>query len=338
MNWRTNITVACIILKSAWQAVSLRPAFAALLLAPLAELHAAGPVTNSIGMRLVRIEPGTFMMGQDGPQTDYDMKKHPEESDRADWDEKPVHRVTLTQPFHMSVTEVTLHEFRQFEPDFRKGKGLPDEAASGISWHKAVEFCRWLSKKEGKTYRLPTEAEWEYACRAGTTTVFNTGDKLPDGFLPWYTGFAYPKLFTWNFYFPDSRGAPEYLPMAAQGTPLRPILLCSYTDQFQNWKSRKGLAFKSTVGDYTGYGLFAAVSYDEGKTWPDRRLITPGGAIREVSTINRGTFTLSDTMAEPQGYLAITQTRDHRIQLLTSKNHYVFNLAWLKQMPSAPKQ
>ena len=730
MNWRTNITVACMSLKSAWPAVSLRSALAALLLAPMAALHAAEPITNSIGMRLVRIEPGTFLMGQDGPQTDYDFKKHPEESDRADWDEKPVHRVTLTRPFYMSVTEVTLREFRQFDPDFRKGKGSPDEAASGISWHKAVEFCQWLSKKEGKTYRLPTEAEWEYACRAGTTTVFNTGDKLPDGFLPWYTSFAYPKLFPWNFYFPDGKGAPEYLPMAAQGTPLRlagdgfvipekgavlakstqpllrvaqrppnawglydmhgnlsewcsdwygpyeageqtdprgrsdgdfrvfrdgphsmlsrlvrsanrgawipessasifgfrvalgeepkgellapapppknaqdvkqqaakiamppqnepffsgpkpfvkipegsagpvfsahnhspaitecpngdllavwfsavlegatelcnaasrlrfgqseweeaspfwdgqdindhapklwwdgnqtiyhlanghsenivrtstnngatwskaqpiyphgemgaemirtregaliitqdvgvslhksndngrswtsvgarhpdddirpdgkgnrhagihapvveladgrlmtigrphpaqvavfggkallsfssdqgatwtyaasefpavtsvqrpvmvrlkegPILLCSYTDQFQNWKSRKGLAFKSTVGDYTGYGLFAAVSYDEGKTWPDRRLITTGGAIREVSTINRGTFTLSDTMAEPQGYLAITQTRDHRIQLLTSKNHYVFNLAWLKQMPSAPKQ
>jgi sulfatase modifying factor 1 len=730
MNWRTKITVACMIVQSAWTAVSLRSAFAPLLLAPLAALHAAEPVTNSIGMRLVRIEPGTFMMGQDGPQTDYNMKKHPEESDRSDWDEKPVHRVTLTQPFHMSVTEVTLREFRQFEPDFRKGKGLPDEAANGISWHKAVEFCQWLSKKEGKTYRLPTEAEWEYACRAGTTTVFNTGDKLPDGFLPWYTGLSYPKLYTWNFYFPDGEGAPEYLPLAAQAIPLRlagdgfvvpekralvakstqpslrvaqrppnawglhdmhgnlsewcsdwygpyeageqtdprgrsdgdfrvfrdgphsmlsrlvrsanrgawipesnasifgfrvalgeepkgellasvppprnaqdvkqagakivmppqdepffsgpkpfvkipegsagpvfsvhnhspaitecpngdllavwfstvlegatelcnaasrlrfgkseweeaspfwdgqdindhapklwwdgdqtiyhlatghsenvvrtssdngatwskarpiypqgemgaemirtregaliitqdagvslhksnddgkswasigarhpnddvrpggrggrhagihapvveladgklmtigrphpaqvavfggkallsfssdrgetwtyaasefpavtsvqrpvmfrlkegPILLCSYTDQLQNWKSRNGLAFKSTVGDYTGYGLFAAVSYDEGKTWPDRRLITPGGPIQEVNTINRGTFTLSDTMAEPQGYLAITQTRDHRIQLLTSKNHYVFNLAWLKQLPSAPKQ
>jgi hypothetical protein len=57
-----------------------------------------------------------------------------------------------------------------------------------------------------------------------------------------------------------------------------------------------------------------------------------------VTTINRGMFTMSDTMAEPQGYLAITQTRDHRIQLLTSKNHYVFNLAWLKQLPSAPRQ
>ncbi|MFM9148147.1 MAG: exo-alpha-sialidase, partial [Verrucomicrobiota bacterium] len=117
-----------------------------------------------------------------------------------------------------------------------------------------------------------------------------------------------------------------------------PILLCSYTDQVQNWKSRKGLAFKSTVGDYTGYGLFAAVSYDEGMTWPDRRLITPGGPAREVSSNNRAMFTLSDTMAEPRGYLAITQTRDHRIQLLTSKNHYVFNLAWLKALPSGPKK
>jgi hypothetical protein len=119
-----------------------------------------------------------------------------------------------------------------------------------------------------------------------------------------------------------------------------PILLCSYTDQWSEFYkgNRKGLVFKNKDGEFTGYGLFAAVSYDEGKTWPDRRLITPGGPAREVSTINRGTFTLSDTMAEPQGYLAITQTRDHRIQLLTSKNHYVFNLAWIKAPAPAPKK
>lgn len=61
-----------------------------------------------------------------------------------------------------------------------------------------------------------------------------------------------------------------------------PILLCSFTDQWREWKNRKGLTFKSTGGDYTGYGLFAAVSYDDGKTWPDRRLLTPGGPERKL--------------------------------------------------------
>jgi hypothetical protein len=119
-----------------------------------------------------------------------------------------------------------------------------------------------------------------------------------------------------------------------------PILYCSYTDQWSEFYkgNRKGLTFRSTEGEFTGYGLFAAVSYDEGKTWPDRRLLTPGGPAREVNTINRGVFTLSDTMAEPQGYLAVTQSRDGRIQLLTSKNHYAFNLAWVKALPPAPNQ
>ena len=87
---------------------------------------------------------------------------------------------------------------------------------------------------------------------------------------------------------------------------------------------------------FTGFGLFAAVSYDEGKTWPNRRVITPGGPGRELPGIDRGIARFSDTMSEPTGYLAVTQTRDGRIQLLSSKNHYVFNLAWLKQLPSAP--
>ena len=691
----------------------------------------AKEVTNSIGMKLVRIEPGSFMMGQDGPQTDYKMKNHPGESDRADWDEKPVHKVVISKPFHIGTTEVTLKQYRQFDPAYHPGEGLPDEAASGISWNKAVEFCAWLSKKEGRTYRLPTEAEWEYACRAGTTTVFNTGDKLPDGFLPWYTWFSYPGMFPWNFYFPDNKSSPEYLPIDEQGQSLQlagdgflipdevteaakknrpllrvskrppnawglydmhgnlcewcsdwygpyeagdqtdprgrsdgdfrvfrdgphsmlsrmvrsanrgawvpessgsifgfrvvlgempqgpllppepppknaqhvkqevakivmapqdepffsgpkpfvkipegsfgplfsnphpspgntecpngdllatwfstvlegatelcnvasrlrygqseweeaspfwdgqdindhapklwwdgektiyhiarghsenivrtstdngatwskaqpiypqgetgngimltrkgvmmitqdvgvalykssdkgkswtstgllnpnddvrpggkggrhagihapvveladgrlmtigrpnpperaeafggkallsfssdqgkswtyepsefpavtsvqrpvmirlkegPILLCSFTDQWSEFYkgNRKGMTFKSKGRQFTGYGLFTAVSYDEGKTWPDRRLITPGGPAREVNTINRAMFTLSDTMAEPQGYLSITQTRDGRLQLITSKNHYVFNLTWVKQLPPAP--
>ena len=80
--------------------------------------------------------------------------------------------------------------------------------------------------------------------------------------------------------------------------------------------------------------MFAALSFDDGKTWPVRKLITPGSQDRTVNGIDRGQFMLSATMAEPQGYLAATQSRDGRVQLITSKNHYVFNLAWLKALPA----
>ncbi len=148
----------------------------ALLLAPLAALHAAEPITNSLGMKLVRIEPGTLTMGQDGPPLeDYLRQKRfgemHKDVDRIDFDEQPAHRVLISQPFFMGVTEVTVAQFRQFDPEFKKSdpklKSADDDAVSGATWERAVEFCEWLSKKEGKTYRLPTEAEWEYACRAG---------------------------------------------------------------------------------------------------------------------------------------------------------------------------
>lgn len=101
------------------------------------------------------------------------------------------------------------------------------------------------------------------------------------------------------------------------------IVLCSFTDQARTpFKERSGLTFKTISGDYKGTGLYATVSYDEGRTWPDRRLIAPEGK----------------TNADINGYLAITQTRDGRIQLITSKDHYTFNLAWLKSLPPAPKK
>ena len=179
---------------------------AALLLAPLAALSAE-PITNSIGMKLVRIEPGTFTMGQEGPPIagNGNMATHHAEFRSADWDEKPAHRVTITQPFYMASTEVTLGQFRRFDPDFRKGKGAEDDAVHAITWTKAVAFCEWLSKKEGQTYRLPTEAEWEYACRAGTTTLFHTGDTLPAGHQKWFGRQGWREL-----YFPDGQMPPEY--------------------------------------------------------------------------------------------------------------------------------
>jgi len=129
--------------------------------------------TNSINMKFARIEPGSFLMGQ---------------QDGGDWDERPVHRVTISESFYMAVTEVTNAQYEQFDPKHKKLRGKlgfskeDNEAVIFISWHDAVKFCRWLSKKEGKSYRLPMEAEWEYACRAGTTTAYHTGDTMPRKF------------------------------------------------------------------------------------------------------------------------------------------------------------
>ncbi len=678
----------------------------ALLLAPLAALHAAdtpAAVTNTIGMRFVRVEPGSFLMGQDGPAADYQTVKHAEKCDDADWDERPAHRVRLTTALYVGVTEVTIGQYRQFQPGL-KSSGADDEAVTEVSWNDAVQFCAWLSAKEGQPYRLPTEAEWEYACRAGTTTCFHTGDRLPDGFqkwkindklikrfftkagkfpgdyrnwpaeaplrvaqtpanawglfdmhgnveewcLDWYgpyeageqadpvgrldgdfrvtrggshsvfnrllrsanrsgrlpecvndqIGFrvvlgALPKtpplplpppplnarnvsqrapdkvqviaapffsgpaqfvkvppdlagpLFSNHNHSPaiaecpngdllavwfscGDEGGPEltvlasrlrhgasewepaspfwegpdindhapklwfdgdrtlfflakslagdivrtstdsgatwskaklfqpeaeignmplrtragllllpldgnkpgaslnlsrdggqtwqYLPapgkpdfrvgghgnrfagihnalaeladgrLMALGrfdqasqqelfnnrTPLSmssdggrtwtysasefpaistvqravllrlregPLLFCSFTDEQSKWKQRKGMTFKAADGSgFTGYGLFAALSYDEGQTWPVRRLVTPGGAERAVPGVDKHEFILGDLLAEPSGYLYVCQTRDDQIQLISSKNHYVFNLAWLKTLPAAPRK
>ncbi|MFO1436969.1 MAG: SUMF1/EgtB/PvdO family nonheme iron enzyme [Verrucomicrobiaceae bacterium] len=663
----------------------------------LSPLLAAEPITNSIGMKLVPVSPGSFTMGQDGPAADYNVKKHAEKFDDADWDERPVHRVVITQAFQMSTTEVTVEQFRQFDPKHRGQHD--DDAVTEVSWNDAVAFCEWLSKKEGKTYRLPTEAEWEFACRAGTTTLFNTGDALPTGFHSWpsdtgvrdrffpeekmpseyqpkgtklslnvgrtpanawglfdmhgnvaewcadwygpyeaaeqrdplgrvdgdlrvirggnhsvqtrllrsanrmswvpeavnerigfrvvlgewpkgeklplpkpalhaqkvsqstpkiermdpnipffegpkpfvkvepnsfgptYSGHNHspaiaecpngdllavwyscvdeagtelnnlasrlrrgasewepaslfwdgadvndhaPKLWwdgdktlfhlvrghrenivrhstdngvtwtkpkiiqpwseignqlmrtrdgtilmtqdvtttsltksidggkTWtsetiadkklahrngssarhagihapivelqdgrlmsfgrlnseseqkafNFKTPasfSSDGGKTWTHEATEFPAISsvqrqalirlregPLLFCSFTDLSANARNPKGMTFKSQNGDFNGAGLFAAVSFDDGKTWPHKRLVTPGGPQRTVNGIDRNMFPLSDTRAEHNGYLAAIQTRDGRIQLISSRNHYVFNLAWLMALPVGP--
>ena len=130
----------------------------------------AAPAVNSVGMKLVRIEPGSFTMGSGAG---------------GDFDERPAHKVTISRAFLMGATEVTNAQYEQFDPGHKKRRGqlgfakADDEAVVFVTWHEAVAFCRWLSKKEGKPYRLPTEAEWEYACRAGTASPFSTGDSLP---------------------------------------------------------------------------------------------------------------------------------------------------------------
>jgi len=148
-----------------------------------ADTNVAGSV-NGIGIKLVAIAPGSFLMGAETNAFNLG-EKTPESKDAPTWDETPQHKVDITQGFRMSAEEVTAEQFRQFKPDFQP-TGAFAPYATGVSWNDAMAFCHWLSAREGKTYRLPTEAEWEYACRAGTKTLFWNGDAPPkDDVNPW---------------------------------------------------------------------------------------------------------------------------------------------------------
>ena len=205
---------------SALLVAAFRPAAALAVLAgvTLAADAPAERITNSIGMTLVRIEPGTFLMGS---------------AAGGDFDERPAHKVIIARRFYLGATEVTNAQYEQFDPQHRplRGKlGLSkedDEAAVFVSWHDAARFCEWLSRKEGKPYRLPTEAEWEYACRAATTTAYSTGDRLPK---------EYPKnaIISW---FPDpARSKPtEIVSLAVGRTPPNAWGLADMHGNVEEW-------------------------------------------------------------------------------------------------------
>ncbi|MGA2620500.1 MAG: formylglycine-generating enzyme family protein [Thermoguttaceae bacterium] len=168
-------------------------------------------ITNSIGMKLKLIPAGEFMMG--GVEAAEEVvKTFPEYHRQLEEfkDEYPRHRVRITKPFLLGAHKVTVGQFRKFteassykteaerdgtggwgynpeigtcegrRPQFNwHNPGFPqtdDHPVLNVTWNDAVAFCQWLSRQEGKTYRLPTEAEWEYACRAGTDTRYNFGD------------------------------------------------------------------------------------------------------------------------------------------------------------------
>ncbi len=109
--------------------------------------------------------------------------------ERGDYDERPAALTRIQTPFHLGVTQVTNRQYERFDPAHHELRGkfgfsqLDDEAVIYVSWHDAVAYCEWLSREEQRPFRLPTEAEWEYAARAGTSTLFSTGDTLPDSYL-----------------------------------------------------------------------------------------------------------------------------------------------------------
>lgn len=130
---------------------------------------------GAVTMKFVRIPEGEFIMGSPAG-----------ESGRRD-DEEPQHHVRITEPFYMSATEVTQQQYFQvmgYNPSVFKGADNPVEM---VSWGGATEFCRRLSEKTGREVTLPTEAQWEYACRAGTDTRFSFGDDEQSfGMYCWY--------------------------------------------------------------------------------------------------------------------------------------------------------
>jgi sulfatase modifying factor 1 len=122
--------------------------------------------TNSIGMKFVWVPPGNFMMGS------------PKE-EKLRRDNETQHKVTLTKGFYMGVYPVTQEEWMEIMGNnpskFEGEKKLPVEQ---VSWDDCQEFIKKLRDKDKKPYRLPTEAEWEFSCRAGTTTPFHFGETI----------------------------------------------------------------------------------------------------------------------------------------------------------------
>jgi formylglycine-generating enzyme required for sulfatase activity len=182
---------------------------------PLTQSRRPQIFTNTIGMRLVPIEAGQFLMGSHESAAAvastfaaFDAKEE------YYVDEHPQHRVRISRPFYVGMHEVTVGQFHAFviaedyetdaekdgeggwgwnatESEFEGLKpqytwhnvGWPQTDAHpvvNVSWNDADAFCRWLSRKEGRKYRLPSEAEWEYCCRAGSSGRYSYGED-PDG-------------------------------------------------------------------------------------------------------------------------------------------------------------
>jgi formylglycine-generating enzyme required for sulfatase activity len=167
-----TIGIAMIVIGAAWWALGAVAAAPSTQPATQPSTQPAKELTldlgNKVTMKLALIPAGKFLMGSPDGEKD------------GQTDERPQHEVTISKPFYMGVYEVTQEQYEQIigkNPSSFKGAKNPVES---VSWDEAVAFCQALSRKTGKTVSLPTEAQWEYACRAGTKTRFGFGDKDED--------------------------------------------------------------------------------------------------------------------------------------------------------------
>jgi len=134
---------------------------------------------DDVSIDLALVPPGEFAMG----------------SDHGEADERPTARVKIARPFYLGTVEVTNRQYAAFAPTHdsayismtnkdqsRRGHPVngPDQPAVRVTWHDAEAFCRWLSQRTGRRFRLPTEAEWEWACRAGSDAPFSFGTSETD--------------------------------------------------------------------------------------------------------------------------------------------------------------
>jgi len=242
------------------------------------------------------------------------------------------------------------HELRHMpvESVFRTREGflvLPCDAVTGGQGGTAVHISRdnghsWQDAGAGRpapTFAAGATGAWIAGIHAGIVQLAdgrlmalgrgnNIGGRMPMsisedmGQIWTYSASPFPAL---------GGGQRLVLRRLQQG----PILLISFTHP------KEGMQLRDATGqERRVYGMFAALSFDEGRTWPCRRLLTAGGPSRTIDGGgNTGRFTMDGNHAEPKGYLAATQTPDGLIHLISSKQHYKFNLAWLKR-PMPPGQ
>lgn len=209
---------------------------------------------NTLGMKFVLVQPGTFTMGPDSHRV---------------FNTQRAHSVKIAQRYYIAVTEVTNAQFQQIFPRFKEDAEYspdPDSPAVNVSWKDADRFCKLLSEKENVVYRLPTEAEWEYACRAGTQTRYSFGSnraRLPEfAWCNYANGRASPvgmlKPNAWRIYdmhgnafewVSDWHSHRYYSECAAKGTvqdPKGPERGWTHVLRGGGWQVRNPLALTST--------------------------------------------------------------------------------------------